>query len=143
MEMSSICGGGRYDDLTGIFGLEGVSGVGVSFGADRIYDVMLQLGRFPKEGELDTRVLFVNFGNREVQHLFPILRKLREEGIAAELYPDDAKMKKQMGYANSRGIPYVALVGEQELRDGLITLKEMESGRQEQLTTEQLVERLS
>ena len=143
MEMSSICGGGRYDDLTGIFGLEGVSGVGVSFGADRIYDVMLHLDRFPEEGAFDTRVLFVNFGSKEVQQLFPVLRQLREEGIAAELYPDDAKMKKQMGYANSRGIPYVALVGEQEIRDGVITLKEMETGRQEQLTLAELVKRLS
>lgn len=142
MEMSSICGGGRYDDLTGIFGLDGVSGVGVSFGADRIYDVMLQLDRFPKEGEMDTRVLFVNFGEKEVQQLFPVLKKLREEGIAAELYPDSAKMKKQMTYANSRGIPYVALAGEEELREGVITLKEMDTGRQERLTGEQIAKRL-
>lgn len=142
MEMSSICGGGRYDDLTGIFGLEGVSGVGVSFGADRIYDVMLHLDRFPEEGELDTRLLFVNFGPKEVAHILPILRKLRQGGIASELYPDDAKMKKQMGYANARGIPFVALVGEQEMQSGVVTLKEMATGTQEQLKPEELLQRL-
>ncbi len=143
MEIGSICGGGRYDDLTGIFGLEGVSGVGVSFGADRIYDVMLQMERFPERSALDTTLLFVNFGEREVAHILPILKLLREKGIASEVYPDQVKMKKQMNYANSRNIPYVALVGEQELKDGLLTLKEMESGKQEQLTPDQLVERLS
>jgi len=143
MEIGSICGGGRYDDLTGIFGLEGVSGVGVSFGADRIYDVMLQLERFPGEGELDTRLLFVNFGTREVTHILPVLRKLRQAGIASELYPEAAKMKKQMAYAHARGIPYVALMGEQEINDGFITLKEMESGRQERVTPDDLPERLS
>jgi histidyl-tRNA synthetase len=143
MEIGSICGGGRYDDLTGIFGLEGVSGVGVSFGADRIYDVMLQLDRFPGEGELDTRLLFVNFGPEEAAHILPILRKLRQEGIASELYPDAARMKKQIGYANARGIPFVALVGEQEVKDGVVTLKEMETGKQERLTPGQLLERLN
>jgi histidyl-tRNA synthetase len=142
MEMSSICGGGRYDDLTGIFGLEGVSGVGVSFGADRIYDVMLQLDKFPREGELDTRLLFVNFGPKETAHILPILRKLRQGGIASELYPDAAKMKKQMGYANARGIPFVALVGEQEIHSGMVTLKEMSTGTQEQLKPEELLHRL-
>jgi histidyl-tRNA synthetase len=142
MEMGSICGGGRYDDLTGIFGLEGVSGVGVSFGADRIYDVMLQLDRFPGEGELDTRLLFVNFGAKEAAHILPILRKLRQAGIASELYPEAAKMKKQMAYAHVRGIPYVALVGEQEISEGFITLKEMESGHQERVTPDQLPDRI-
>ena len=141
--IGSICGGGRYDDLTGIFGLEGVSGVGVSFGADRIYDVLLQLERFPERGELDTSLLFVNFGEEEVKHIIPILGRLRKGGIAAELYPDQAKMKKQMSYANSRKIPFVALVGEQEIADGMLTLKEMDTGKQERLTTDQLVERLS
>lgn len=142
MEMGSICGGGRYDDLTGIFGLEGVSGVGVSFGADRIYDVMLQLDRFPGEGELDTRLLFVNFGAKEAAHILPILRKLRQAGIATELYPEAAKIKKQMAYAHARGIPYVALVGEQEINEGFITLKEMESGHQERVTPDQLPDRI-
>jgi len=143
VDIGSICGGGRYDDLTGIFGLDDVSGVGISFGADRIYDVLLQLDRFPKRAELDTRLLFVNFGEEEVKHIIPILGFLRKKGIAAELYPDQAKMKKQMNYANSREIPFVALLGEQEIEDGVITLKEMESGKQERLTQDELVLRLS
>jgi len=143
VQIGSICGGGRYDDLTGIFGLEGVSGVGVSFGADRIYDVLLQLERFPREEALDTRLLFVNFGEQEARHIISILGKLRSAGIATELYPDQVKMKKQMSYANARKIPFVALVGEQEMKDGVVTLKEMETGNQEQLSPEQLVERLS
>ena len=143
MEIGSICGGGRYDDLTGIFGLEGVSGVGVSFGADRIYDVLLHLERFPERSELDTTLLFVNFGEQEVEYILPILSRLRAKGIASEIYPDQVRMNKQMNYANSRNIPYVALVGEQELKNGVITLKEMGSGNQEQLTPDQLVERLS
>jgi len=143
VEIGSICGGGRYDDLTGNFGLEGVSGVGVSFGADRIYDVLLQVDRFPAKGEMDTQLLFVNFGEREAQHILPIIGQLRKKGIASELYPDVTKMKKQMSYANARKIPFVALVGEQEILDGVVTLKEMETGNQEQLTPEQVVERLS
>ena len=143
IEIGSICGGGRYDDLTGIFGMEGVSGVGVSFGADRIYDVLLQLGRFPERSDLDTTLLFVNFGDRETEFILPILGRLREKGISSEIYPDQAKMKKQLNYANSLNIPYVALVGEQELKDGVITLKEMDSGNQEQLTPDQLLERMS
>ena len=143
VQIGSICGGGRYDDLTGIFGLDGVSGVGVSFGADRIYDVLLQLDRFPRKDEMDTQLLFVNFGQREALHIFPILGQLRKNGIASELYPDAAKMKKQMSYANARKIPFVALVGEQEMQDGVVTLKEMETGNQERLTPDQLVDRLS
>jgi len=141
-EMGSICGGGRYDDLTGIFGLKEVSGVGISFGADRIYDVMLQLNRFPERDEMDTQLLFVNFGPREEEHILPVLHKLRQRGIAAEIYPDAAKMKKQMSYANSRQIPFVVLVGEKEIEEGLLTLKEMESGEQFRLTPEELLERL-
>jgi len=143
VEIGSICGGGRYDDLTGIFGQEDVSGVGISFGADRIYDVLNQLERFPKRATLDTSLLFVNFGEAEVKHILPILGSLRKSGIATELYPEQAKMKKQMTYANNREIPFVALVGEQEIQDGLITLKEMETGKQERLTPEELVKRLS
>ena len=143
VSIGSVCGGGRYDDLTGIFGLEGVSGVGISFGADRIYDVLLQLDRFPKRASLDTTLLFVNFGEAEVKHIIPILGRLRKSGIASELYPEQAKMKKQMSYANTREIPFVALVGEQEIKDGMLTLKEMETGKQERLTPEQLVERLT
>lgn len=143
MSMGSICGGGRYDDLTGIFGLEGVSGVGISFGADRIYDVMLQLDRFPRRAALDTTLLFVNFGTREVKHIIPILGLLRKQGISTELYPEPAKMKKQMAYADKREIPFVALVGEQEVLDGLVTLKEMATGKQERLKPDELVKRLS
>jgi histidyl-tRNA synthetase len=143
IQFGSICGGGRYDDLTGIFGLDNVSGVGVSFGADRIYDVLLQLDRFPLQGEMDTQLLFVNFGSEEANHIFPVLSQLRKRGIAAELYPDAVKMKKQMSYANARMIPFVALVGEQEMKDGVVTLKEMETGNQERLTPDQLIERLS
>lgn len=142
-EMGSICGGGRYDDLTGIFGLDGVSGVGVSFGADRIYDVMLQLERFPARAALDTRVVFVNFGEKEARYILPVLDRLRKAGVASELYPESTKMKKQMAYANNRSIPFVALVGEQEMSDGKITLKEMETGNQLSLTPDQLVERLT
>ena len=143
VSMGSICGGGRYDDLTGIFGLEGVSGVGISFGADRIYDVLQQLERFPEQGELDTRLLFVNFGEQEVRHILPILGRLRKLGIAAELYPEAAKMKKQMNYAHQRKIPFVALMGEQEIREGILTLREMDSGSQEKLNVDELLERLS
>lgn len=143
MEIGSICGGGRYDDLTGIFGMEGVSGVGVSFGADRIYDVMWQMERFPEKSTMDSKLLFVNFGEQEVEFILPILKRLREKGVASEMYPDQAKMKKQMNYANSRSIPYVALVGEQELQEGIVTLKDMESGKQEKLTPNELLERLS
>jgi histidyl-tRNA synthetase len=116
--------------------------VGVSFGADRIYDVLLQLERFPARGALDTRLLFVNFGEAEVKHIIPILGRLRKSGIACELYPDQAKMKKQMNYANNRNIPFVALLGEQEMKEGVFTLKEMETGNQERLTLDELVERL-
>jgi len=143
VQIGSICAGGRYDDLTGIFGLDGVSGVGVSFGADRIYDVLQQIDRFPEKGEMDTQILFVNFGEQEVLHILPILGKLRKAGIASELYPDEAKMKKQMSYANTRKIPFVALVGELEIQEGVITLKEMDTGNQERLTPEQLIKRFS
>jgi len=139
----AIIGGGRYDDLTGIFGLDGVSGVGVSFGADRIYDVLLQLERFPERGALDTQLLFVNFGEKEVLHILPILGRLRKSNIASELYPDQAKMKKQLTYADKRNIPFVALVGEQEITDGVVTLKEMGTGNQQRLTPEELIEKLS
>jgi histidyl-tRNA synthetase len=142
VEIGSICGGGRYDDLTGIFGMAGISGVGVSFGADRIYDVLLQLDRFPPHGGRATLVLFVNFGEREVHYILPVLDSLRAGGVPAELFPDQARMKKQMGYAHARKIPFVALVGEQEMAEGLITLKEMKSGQQERLTPGQLLEKL-
>jgi len=143
VQIGSICGGGRYDNLTGIFGLDGVSGVGVSFGADRIYDVLLQLDRFPGRGEMDTRLLFVNFGEKEVDFILPVLGELRKAGVASELYPDQAKMKKQMSYANARSIPFVALVGEQEVEGAYLTLKDMNSGEQEKLSPEALLQKFS
>lgn len=142
VEIGSICGGGRYDDLTGIFGMPGVSGVGVSFGADRIYDVMLSLNNFPVEAETGTKVLFVNFGEKESLTIFPLLSGLRESGISAELYPDSAKFQKQLGFANSNKIPFVALAGEQELEKGVITLKNMNNGTQEQLSFEEFLKKI-
>ena len=143
MEFGSITGGGRYDDLTGIFGLKDVSGVGISFGADRIYDVLEQMDKFPSNTGITTKVLFINFGEKEEVFCLPILAKLRAKGINAEIYPDSSKMKKQMTYANNKNIPFVILVGESEVEEGVVSLKNMESGDQEKLTPDQLVERLS
>lgn len=142
-EMGSITGGGRYDNLTGIFGLPGVSGVGISFGADRIYDVLNQLDLYPKEAVNTTKVLFVGFGEAERDYCLPILAQLRASGIKAEVYPDVAKMKKQMSYANAKQIPFVAIVGESEMAEGKVMLKNMETGEQELVTGEQLVTKLS
>ncbi len=122
---SSICGGGRYDDLTGVFGLKGMSGVGISFGADRIYDVLLETGKFPAELGGSTKLLFANFGEAEAMHCLKLLRQVREAGIAAELYPDNAKLPKQFTYAEKKNIPYVAIVGESEMSAGTVTLKKM------------------
>ena len=126
VEIGSITGGGRYDNLTGIFGLPGVSGVGISFGADRIYDVLNQLNLFPEDFTYTTDLLFVNFGEAEATYLLPVMQQLRSAGIRCELYPDTAKMKKQMSYADSNHIPFVAIVGENEMKEGKITLKNME-----------------
>jgi histidyl-tRNA synthetase len=139
VEIGSITGGGRYDDLTGIFGLPGVSGVGISFGADRIYDVMSQLDLFPKEAVAATQVMFVNFGEKEEQYILPLLYRLRSAGISSECYPDRDKMKKQMNYANRKGIKFVALAGESEIAEGRINLKNMESGDQQLIAIENLV----
>jgi histidyl-tRNA synthetase len=139
VEMGSITGGGRYDNLTGVFGLDGVSGVGISFGADRIFDVLNQLELYPTDSLQTTQVLFVNFGEKEEEYLFPLLVEVRAAGIRAELYPEAAKMKKQMGYADTKKIPYVALVGENEIAQGKINLKNMLSGEQELLTTDELI----
>ena len=122
---SSICGGGRYDDLTGVFGLKGMSGVGISFGADRIYDVLLETNKFPAALGSSTQLLFANFGEKEAVHCLKLLRQVREAGIAAELYPDQVKLPKQFIYAEKKGIPYVAIVGETEMNDGVVTLKKM------------------
>lgn len=131
--MGSICGGGRYDDLTGIFGMPNVSGVGISFGADRIYDVMTGLELFPGELNFTTQVLFVNLGEREEELSLRLLRSLRANGIASEIYPECGKMKKQMEYANRREIPFVAIIGSQELEDGTVTVKNMRTGEQRQV----------
>jgi histidyl-tRNA synthetase len=131
VEIGSITGGGRYDDLTGIFGLSGVSGVGISFGADRIYDVMLQLDLFPKEATAATQVMFVNFGEKEVRYCLPVLTRLRAAGISSEIYPDGDKMKKQMNYANRKGVKFVAMAGDSEMEADMITLKNMETGNQQ------------
>ncbi len=137
---SSICGGGRYDDLTGIFGLKDMSGVGISFGADRIYDVLLELGKFPVELGSSTRVLFANFGEQEALHCLKLLRQVREAGIAAELYPDAMKMAKQFKYADDKGIPFVAIIGENEMKQGIVTVKEMKTGEQKAVKEEELLD---
>ena len=141
--IGSISGGGRYDNLTGVFGMDGTSGVGISFGADRIYDVMNQLNLYPEDSIINTQVLFVNFGAKEAAHSLGIIAQLRKNNISAELYPEAGKMKKQMGYANSHNIPYVAIIGESEMESNLVTLKDMNSGEQKQVTTEGLIETLS
>ena len=141
--IGSITGGGRYDNLTGVFGLDGVSGVGISFGADRIYDVMNQLDLYPCESIQNTKIMFVNFGEREAEHSLGIIRELRTNGISAELFPSSDKMKKQMGYANSNNIPYVAIIGEQEIENGTIAVKDMTSGEQKQMSTAELISLLA
>ncbi len=137
--MGSITGGGRYDNLTGIFGMPGLSGVGISFGADRIYDVLNALDLYPQEAVSATQLLFINFGESETAYCLPIVAKARQAGIRTEMYPDPSKMKKQMSYANTKGISYVALAGEQEIAAGKITLKNMVSGEQKLLTTDELI----
>jgi histidyl-tRNA synthetase len=138
-QIGSISGGGRYDDLTGIFGMPGMSGVGISFGADRIYDVMLGLNLFPEELACSTKVFFVNLGENEQLASMRLISELRNKGIAAEIYPESAKMKKQMEYANRRGIPYVVIIGSNELERKVATLKDMRSGEQRELSFEELV----
>lgn len=139
VQIGSISGGGRYDNLTGVFGMEGVSGVGISFGADRIYDVLNQLDLYPKDASAGTQVLFVNFGEAETAYVLPILAKVRAAGISAEIYPDSAKMKKQMSYANAKAIPFVAIVGENEMQEGKVTLKNMATGEQALITPDELI----
>jgi histidyl-tRNA synthetase len=140
VEMGSICGGGRYDDLTGIFGLPGVSGVGISFGADRIYDVMTELNLFPEGAEGITQVLFANFGVSEELFCMKMLREIRSAGIRAEMYPENVKMKKQFKYADDKKIPWVAVVGTDEMEKGIVSLKNMQSGDQYQLNVNELIE---
>lgn len=139
VEIGSITGGGRYDNLTGVFGMPGLSGVGISFGADRIYDVLNALSLYPEDLSGSVKVLFVNFGDAEASQAMQIIKELRGNDIPAQLYPDAAKMKKQMGYANSEKIPYVAIIGENELSNGTVTLKNMSSGEQREYTVPDLV----
>lgn len=142
VKIGSICGGGRYDDLTGIFGLKDVSGVGISFGADRIYDVMVQSELFPDGLEQTTKLLFVNFGEKEEKYCLGILEKMRKAGMSAEIYPDRAKMKKQMTYANNKNVKFVALIGENEIKDEYITVKDMVTGEQTKLSLDELILKL-
>ena len=139
VQIGSISGGGRYDNLTGVFGMDGMSGVGISFGADRIFDVLNQLDLYPKEAVNGTELLFVNFGDKEAAYCMPILTKVREAGVRAEIYPDASKMKKQMGYANDKQIPFVAIVGENEMNEGKLTLKNMTTGEQSLVTPDELL----
>lgn len=142
VKMGSICGGGRYDDLTGLFGMKGMSGVGISFGADRIYDVLTELELFPAETDQGLSLLFVNFGEKEQLHCMKLVKKLRDAGIDCELYPTPSKLQKQMKYANDRNVSYVALVGENEINSGIIQLKNMFSGEQDSVTIEELINRI-
>jgi histidyl-tRNA synthetase len=137
--IGSICGGGRYDNLTGIFGMDGASGVGVSFGADRIYDVMTELDLFPQTQKTTTQVLFVNFGKEEQLFCLNITKKLRNAGINTEIYPDSTKIKKQMAYADKKQIPYVAIIGKSEMESGLISIKEMKTGEQKSVSIESFI----
>lgn len=143
MPMGSITGGGRYDNLTGIFGMPGLSGVGFSFGADRIYDVLNALNLYPKAVVNTTQVLFINFGDQEAAYCMSKIKAVRDAGISAELYPDNVKMKRQMSYANAKRIPFVVLAGENEIRTQKVTLKVMETGEQQVVDTQQLVNILS
>ena len=142
VQIGSITGGGRYDNLTGIFGMPGVSGVGISFGADRIFDVLNQLELYPTDSLQTTQLIFVNFGEEEEGYCLGLLKQLRENGIRAEIYPEAAKMKKQLSYADSKKIPYVALVGANEMAEGKINLKNMATGEQQPVTVEELIKQL-
>lgn len=139
VQIGSITGGGRYDNLTGIFGMPGLSGVGISFGADRIYDVLNTLDLYPKDAVNATQLLFINFGDKETAYCMPAVSKARVAGIRTEMYPDSAKMKKQMSYANAKHIPFVALAGENEMNEGKFTLKNMETGEQKLVSAEDLI----
>ena len=140
VQIGSITGGGRYDNLTGVFGMEGVSGVGISFGADRIFDVLNQLELYPKDALQTTQLLFVNFGATEEAYLLPLVAQVRAAGIRTELYPEAAKIKKQMGYADTKKIPFVAIVGETEMAEGKINLKNMLTGEQKMVTLDELIQ---
>lgn len=140
VQIGSITGGGRYDNLTGVFGMDGVSGVGISFGADRIFDVLNQLELYPEDSLLTTQLMFVNFGEKEEAYLLPLVASVRAAGIRTEIYPEPVKMKKQMGYADAKKIPFVALVGESEMTEGKINLKNMITGEQKPVRVQELIE---
>lgn len=139
VEIGSITGGGRYDNLTGVFGMEGVSGVGISFGADRIYDVLNQLKLYPETSAEQTQILFVSFGEKELMYCLPWLKTLRSKGINAEIYPEPAKMKKQMSYADNKNIPFAAIVGENEMKEGKVMLKNMKTGTQQLMSIDEIL----
>jgi len=139
VQIGSITGGGRYDNLTGIFGMPGLSGVGISFGADRIYDVLNTLDLYPKDSINATQLLFINFGEKEIAYCLPLVTKARQAGIRTEMFPDAAKMKKQMNYANAKQIPFVVLAGENEMNEGKVTLKNMITGEQQMVSGDELV----
>ncbi len=143
VKMGSICGGGRYDDLTGVFGMKDMSGVGISFGADRIYDVLNELNLFPKNVDASLDVLFINFGEKEQDACLKFIKDLRANNISSEIYPSPVKVQKQMKYANDRGVKYIALVGEQELEQGVIELKNMQSGEQQTMSLEEIITHLT
>jgi histidyl-tRNA synthetase len=143
VKMGSIGGGGRYDDLTGLFGLKNLSGVGVSFGIDRIYDVMEELNIFPSELATGTKVMLVNFGGENEQFALAILSKLRAAGVAAEIYPDIVKFDKQMKYANKRGVPFVIIPGDEEREKGMLSIKDFNTGEQQSLSLEACIEKLT
>ncbi|MEC7863556.1 MAG: His/Gly/Thr/Pro-type tRNA ligase C-terminal domain-containing protein, partial [Bacteroidota bacterium] len=143
VQIGSIGGGGRYDDLTSNFGLKDISGVGISFGIDRIYIVMEELGLFPDDINISTKVMFANFGDDEAAFCLPLLKQLRAVGISSELYPKSAKMKKQMNYANNKGVQFVILVGEDEMKSGELTVKDMNTGKQSNLNISELIKQLS
>jgi histidyl-tRNA synthetase len=137
--MGSISGGGRYDDLTGIFGLKNMSGVGISYGAERIYDVLEELNLFPSEIAAPVKAIFLNFGGKEEIYSLKAMQKVRAAGIPCEIYPDNAKLGKQMSYANAKAIPFVIMAGEDEMTDNLYTVKEMHSGKQQKIDIEDLI----
>ena len=138
VEIGSITGGGRYDNLTGVFGMPGVSGVGISFGADRIHDVLNQLNLYPETSEEQTQILFVSFGEKELAYCLPWASELRKRGMNVEIYPEPVKMKKQMSYADSKKIPFVAIVGETEMKESKVMLKDMKSGEQKLLGLDEI-----
>ena len=143
VQIGSITGGGRYDNLTGIFGMPGISGVGISFGVDRIFDVLNALDCYPKDATNGTQLLFINFGDKETAYCLPAVAKAREAGIRTEIFPDATKMKKQMSYANAKQIPFVALAGENEMSEGKLTLKNMESGEQSLVTIDEIIKTIN